>query len=377
MTSRFSSLPLSAALALLLAACGGSGEPIRIGIAGPTSQANGRSMKLAAEMAADEINRAGGIGGRPVELKILDDEAKPEKAIAVATELRDDARVVAVIGHVNSPATLAAATIYNDEEGGDPVPQISPASSSPQVTQAGPWTFRVCPSDLLHGPVVANWTYGELGSRRAAVLYTNDTYGRGVSTTFSEAFRKAGGTVVALDPYLKASVEAPGGVDAYLARALRNRADALMVAGQADAGVKIVQAARRLGFTGPVVGADGMTGVKDAGADAEGIFVSSAFLPDRSSPAAQAFVKAYVQKYNELPDHRGAMTYDALKLLARAIADAGADRGKIRAYLEQVGRKQPKFEGVSGTIEFDEHGDVPGKEVAVGVVRSGKLVSAK
>ena len=377
MMSRFSPLPVCAALALFLAACEGSSEPIQIGIAGPISQANGRSMKLAAEMAAGEINDAGGIGGRPVELVVVDDEAKPEKAIEVATRLRDNPAVVAVVGHVNSSATLAAATIYNDEEGGDPVAQISPASSSPQVTQAGPWTFRVCPSDLLHGPVVANWTYGELGSRRVAVLYTNDSYGRGVSETFAGAFRKAGGAVVALDPYLKSTTEANGGVDAYLARALRNRADALMVAGQADAGVKIVQAARRLGYRGPVVGPDGMTGIKDAGADAEGIYVSSAFLADRSSPAAQAFVKAYVQKYNELPDHRGAMTYDALKLLARAIEKTGADREKVRAYLEQVGRDHPSFEGVSGTIAFDEHGDVPGKEVAVGVVRAGKLVSAK
>jgi branched-chain amino acid transport system substrate-binding protein len=369
--------PALLALLALLAGCAESSrEPIRIGVAGPIGQANGRSMKLAAEMAAEEINSGSGIGGRRVELVILDDEASPQKAIQVASYLRDSTQVVAVVGHVNSPATLAAATIYNDEVNG--LSQISPASSSPLVTQAGPWTFRVCPSDLLHGPAVAGWTYDRLGSRRAAVLYTNDQYGRGVSETFSEAFRRAGGAVVALDPYLKQTAE-EGEIRPFLERALARGMDALMIAGQADPGIRIVQAARRMGFRGPVVGADGMTGVKDAGTDAEGIYVSSAFLPDRSSPEAQAFVRAYREKYNELPDHRGAMSYDAVKLLARALAQTGPDRRKLRDYLERVGREggSPAYDGVSGRIAFDENGDVPGKEVSVGMVRGGQLVSAK
>jgi branched-chain amino acid transport system substrate-binding protein len=365
--------PVWVVVAALLAACADtSREPIRIGVAGPVGQANGRSMKLAAEMAAAEINASGGIGGRRLELVVRDDEASPQKAIGVASYLRDSTDVVAVVGHVNSPATLAAATIYNDEASG--VPQISPASSSPLVTQSGPWTFRVCPSDLLHGPAVAQWTYTRLGSRRAAVLYTNDQYGRGVSETFTGAFRRAGGTVVALDPYLKATA---GEVEPYLVRALARGMDALMIAGQADPGIRIVQAARRLGFRGPVVGADGMTGVKDTGRDAEGIYVSSAFLPDRSSPEAQAFVRVYQQKYGELPDHRGAMTYDALKLLARAVGEVGPDRRKLRGYLEEVGRGKPAYDGVSGRIAFDANGDVAGKEVAIGVVREGKLVTAR
>ncbi len=371
------------ALALLLAGCGGgSDEPIRIGLAGPLDQANGRSMKMAAEMAVKEINDAGGIDGRMLVLEERDDKADPKVAINVARHLRDSSEVVAVIGHVNSTATLEAAKVYNDESGSHekpPVPQISPASSSPLVSEAGPWTYRVCPSDLLHGPRVANLAYSRLGSRRAAVLYTNDAYGRGVAETFATAFQQAGGTVVSRDPYLKATVEADGAVDAFLARAIRRGMDALMIAGQADVGVRIVRDARRLGFTGPVVGADGMTGAKDAGAAAEGIYVSSAFLPDRSAPKAREFVQAYSKQYKELPDHRGAMTYDAIKLVAQAIGEVGADREALRGYLDRVGRQGgvPAFEGVSGTIAFDEKGDVPGKEVVVGVVRGGRLVSVQ
>lgn len=377
MRSPFRTTPCIALLLTLLAGCGGGSDaPIQIGVAGPIGMPNGRSMKLAAEMAEAVINDRGGINGRRVQLVLRDDQGNPQEALRVASYLRDSTQVVAVVGHVNSPATLAAATIYNDEENG--VPQISPASSSPLVTQSGPWTFRVCPSDLRHGPVVADWTYSRLGGRRVAILYTNDSYGRGVAESFTAAFQRAGGTVLSRDPYLKSTVE-EGSVDPYLSRALSRRVDALMIAGQADAGIKIVQAARRMGYRGPVVGPDGMTGVKDAGADAEGIYVSSAFLADRGSQMAQDFVKAYVARYNELPDHRGAMTYDAVMLLVRAIEAVGPDRRALREYLEKVGREggSEAYDGVSGSIAFDEHGDVPEKEVAVGVVRGGKLVSAR
>lgn len=367
---------------MLLAGCRGGGDPIVIGIAGPLSQANGKSMKLAAEMAVAEINDNGGIGGRKLKLEEQDDAADPIQAIHVATFLRDSTDAVAVIGHVNSSATIKAAQVYN-EEGGDhaspPIPQISPASSSPLITQSGPWTFRVCPSDLLHGPTLARWVSGRLGRRRAAVLYTNDAYGRGVTETFTAAFQRNGGSVVSLDPYLKPTVEGPGSVDPYLTRAMQRGMDALVIAGQADAGAKIVSEARRLGFTGPVVGSDGMTGIKDAGAGAEGVYVSSAFLADASSPAARKFVGEYVNRFHELPDHRGAMTYDAIKLLAQVIEKSGADRKAIRDYLEMVGRddRHPAFDGVSGRIAFDENGDVPRKEVVMGVVQGGKLVTAR
>jgi branched-chain amino acid transport system substrate-binding protein len=376
---RWIALPLA-----LLAGCDAvSGGDIPVGIAGPLSLANGRSMKLAAEMAVAEINAGGGIDGRALRLVMRDDEGDRHKAIPVAGYLRDSTGVVAVIGHVNSAATLAAAKIYNEEEGeheSAPVAQISPASSSPLVTGAGDWTFRVCPSDLQHGRVVAQHAFARLGKRRAAVLYTNDEYGRGVSESFAEAFRTAGGQVVAQDPYLPATVKDVGAVDPYLLRALRSGMDALVIAGQADDGIRVVREARRLGFTGPVVGGDGMTGAKDAGADADGIFVSSAFIPDRSSEAAQAFVRAYRQKYNEEPDHRGAMTYDAIKLVAKAIQAEGTDRRAIRDYLAKVGVEGSgvgAYEGVSGRIAFDRNGDVPGKEVAMGVVRGGRLVTVR
>jgi branched-chain amino acid transport system substrate-binding protein len=106
--------------------------------------------------------------------------------------------------------------------------------------------------------------------------------------------------------------------------------------------------------------------------------VASAFLADRPSPKAQEFVQAYRRaNNNETPDHRGAMTYDVIYMLKEAIERGGAERRQIRDYVAGIGSSHPAFEGVSGTIKFDRNGDVVGKEVAVGVVRGGQLVTAR
>jgi branched-chain amino acid transport system substrate-binding protein len=364
-----------------LAGCrGGGGDPIVIGVAGPIGKANGHSMKLAAQMAVDSINAHGGIAGRQVRLAWGDDEGDASKAIEVARTLRANPAVVAVVGHVNSAASLRAATIYNavesDSVQGSPVVEISPASSSPQLTAAGDWTFRICPTDLEFSPALAR-AASQLGRRRAAVLYADDDYGQGVAATFRDAFSRGGGAVVSNDPYLPDVYTGETTLDPYLRRALSRGADALVIGGQAAEGLKIIAAARRLGFTGPILGSDGLTGVKDGGPVAEGVYVSSAFLPDRRSDKAQQFVQAYRARYNETPDHRGAMTYDVIYMLKDAIEHGGASRRQVRDYVAQIGIGKPRFEGVSGTIQFDRNGDVVGKEVAVGVVHNGQLVTAR
>jgi branched-chain amino acid transport system substrate-binding protein len=127
----------------------------------------------------------------------------------------------------------------------------------------------------------------------------------------------------------------------------------------------------------PVMGGDGIAGLEGAGAPAEGVLISTAYLPDRPGARNAAFVRAYRAAHqNRDPDHRGAAAYDAIHLLARALTEAGADRTRLRDYLAGVGTSTPAFEGVTGRIAFDEHGDVPDKAVVIGVVRGGRLVSA-
>jgi branched-chain amino acid transport system substrate-binding protein len=215
-----------------------------------------------------------------------------------------------------------------------------------------------------------------LGRGRAAVLYTNDDYGRGVMDSFGAAFRKLGRQVVESDPYVPAIIATSGDLAPFLARAQHNQADALVIAGQADGAMRVIAQARRMGFTGSILGGDGLTSLKDSAA-AEGLFVSSAWLPDRGDASAQAFVRAYQAKYNELPDHRGANAYDIVYLLAQAIKEGGASRADIRDYLANITREHPFAGKATGPIAFDRNGDAVGREVTVGVVRAGKLVTAR
>src|SRR5256885_15892970 len=129
---------------------------------------------------------------------------------------------------------------------------------------------------------------------------------------------------------------------------------------------------RSLGLRWRVLGGDALTGIEADGALAEGIRLSSAYLPDRRDERNVAFVAEYGRAFpGQRPDHRGAGTYDSVLLLARAIDRAGAERRAPRDYLARVGRGQPPFEGGTGTIVFDGNGDAAGQTAGLGLVRDG------
>jgi branched-chain amino acid transport system substrate-binding protein len=268
---------------------------------------------------------------------------------------------------------MAASTIYNG--GRTPLAVISPSASSPALSDAGPWTFRVCPTDLVHGARLAAWAADQLRARTGALVYLNDEYGRGVRGVFSSEFTSRSGRLVADDPYLD---ELPS-FRPYLER-LRQRGgtDVLMVAGTRAGAERILATLDSAGLRpSAIMGGDGLVGIEAAGLLAEGVPISTAYLPDRPGSKNAAFIEAYRSAYRgETPDHRGAGAWDVIHLLAQAIDAVGPDRARVRDYLATVGTTTPAFEGATGRIAFDEHGDVPGKEVAIGVVRNGRLVSA-
>lgn len=360
---------LIVAFCVLLTGCSGGSEPIVFGVAGPFSQPRGESMRLAAELARDEINRAGGIGGRPLELRFLDDSANMNAAVRAAQQFADDPQVVAVIGHLTSATTLAAAPIYDG--GDDPLPVISPSASSPEITTAGAAVFRVCPSDLVHGTRLGEYAMRDLGARRVQILYHNDDYGRGVRTAFADRFTGLGGVVVSQDPYLP---DTPT-LRPYLERMLRDGgADAVMIAGARAEAERIVATMDSLGLHIPILGADGLAGLEPPARFRAPLFVSYAYHPSRVSEANRAFLAAYGARFEQrLPDHRGAAAYDIVRLLARAVEAAGAERDAVLEYLAGVGSESETFDGVLGPIGFDANGDVSAANVEV--FRSGAAVT--
>ncbi len=328
-------------------------------------------MRQAADMAVAEINARGGVRGRRLELRIVDDSANEDVALRMAQALYDDPAVVAVIGHLTSGPTTATAPVYGG--GRTPVVVVSPSASSPVLTGISPFFFRVCPSDIVFGARLAQFAYGTLNARRVGLLYANDEYGRGVRRTFADEFTRLGGRIVGADPYLPSG----GSPEPYLSRlGRRGGVDALVLAMPRVGAEHVIRERNRLGLAWPTLGGDALTGIETMGTLAEGVRVASAYLPDRPGRRNAAFVADYARTYDGArPDHRGAGAYDIVHLLAAAIEEVGTTRRAVRDYLAAVGGDRSAFEGVTGRIAFSAGGDVPDKPVVIGVVRNGQLVT--
>lgn len=358
---------------LLSSACNSSRGPVKLGVAMSLAEEGIKPSRYAAELAAKEINAAGGIDGRQVELVMRDDFANSDSAVAVANDLYTS-DVVAVVGPAYSSMALAAAPVYNG--GRRPLVQVSPSASSPLVSTAGEYTFRLCPSDLAYGAALARFA-SDRGFLRAAVIYVNDAYGRGVRETFAAQYSRLGGEIVELDPFLAATPD----VGVYLARiAKEKRAQAIILAANQAEGLRVLAQIRAAKLNLPVLGGDGMSGAErtDPGLT-EGMYVASGYIVGSQSPANQRFVAAYQKAFPRAgpPDQGAAASYDAVNLLARVIAEAGNDRAAIRRALARVGTADSAYQGVVGRIAFDSLGDVPELKVQIGIARSGVLVPAQ
>jgi branched-chain amino acid transport system substrate-binding protein len=365
------------AAVLVLTACGRADKrPIVLGLAGPFSQPRAVSMRHAAELAVKEVNARGGIRGRELALRVLDDSGRPEVAIRIAQQLVQDPAVVGVIGHLTSSASLAAGRVYGEAR--RPVAMISPSASSPDLSGVNPYMFRVCPSDLNHGIQLARYAWQVLRARRVGVIYLDDDYGRGLRASFTAEFKRlggggggGGGAIVEEDPMLATT----SSVEPYLSRMRQQGGvDAIMLATDRGGAELALREMARIGVHWTPLGGDALSGIETEGPLAEGLRMSVAYLLDQSGDRNAQFVAAYAHAYpGERPDHRGAAAYDIVQLLARVLSEAGTDRRGIRDRLARTGGSLPAFEGVTGSIAFDARGDVPAKPVIIGAVHAGKL----
>lgn len=360
-------------IVMLLAACGGGSGPILIGLAGTFDDSATVAMRHSARLAVEEINAGGGVNGRPIALVERNDFGDADSAVRIATDLYAS-DVVAVIGHSYSGPTLAASPIYNG--GSNPVVHISPSASSPALSSAGPWTFRVCPNDLAHGSALARWARERLNLARGAVLYLNNGYGRGIRETFNEEFTRLNGLTVAVDPFLGDPPE----VAPYLERIARNQqAQFIIVAGYENDALAVLQAARVWDVQLPILGGDGLEQVTRFGDIAEGTYMTAAYFEDLDTPANRAFVARYREAFPgaAAPNQSAVGTWDILHLLRDVITDVGTDRESIRDALADVGHGRPTYQGVTRPIGFDASGDLENQRVFVGVVRNGRTIPAE
>jgi len=336
-------------------------EPIKIaaifaktGIAG---KSNAPHVQMV-EFSVEEINNQGGLLGRPVKLIILDNKSSPIGS-SMAARKAVQLGVPAVIGAAWSSHSLQIAPILQQAK----IPMITGPSTNPKVTRIGNYIFRTCFIDSFPAQAMAQFAYTELGARTAIVLeIINEEFSLTLAELFSNSYQQYGGKVVLKGSYANDAVDFAN----LLKKVKTLHPDVVYVPGYArDSGLLIKQAAS-MEIKTTFLGADGWAGplIYDIGGNAlEGNYYSAHWHHDVSFPKSIHMKKMYYQKYkNEIPHINAPLSYDAVMLLADAIRRAGTfDRARIRQALSET----KGFQGATGTITFDEHGDPLNKPVVI------------
>ena len=363
-------LALTLAVAAALAcAPGRSSKEIVIGEYGSltgNTATFGQSTKNGSEMAFDEINKAGGLIGKPVKLIVEDDQSKPEEAATAVTKLINQNAVQAVLGEVASSRSLAAAPICQ----GAKVPMVTPSSTNPKVTQVGDYIFRVCFTDIQQGEADAKFAAKSLKLKKAALLYdVRNDYSVGLRLVFAQKFKEYGGEIVAEQSYS----EGDSDFRAQLTQLKSANPDIIYVPGYYTEVGTIARQSRDLGISAPLLGGDGWDSPRlwEIGGKAlNGCYFSNHYSVDDPAPAVQKFVADYKARYGATPDALAALGYDAARILADAITRANStDGAKVRDALAQT----KDYKGVTGTITIDKDRNAV-KPVVMLKVQDGKFV---
>ena len=351
---------------LSLAACERTGGTYTVGAAGPWKETYGVMSRRGIDLAVDQINRAGGIHGSPFRVLARDDEADATRATAIAQEFVHNPSILAVIGHVNSGAMMAAARVYDGA-----LTAVATTASSPDLTGVSPWVFRVISSDSLNGVTLGQFASQIAGDdphmKQASVLYENDSYGRGLADAFRRNFR---GTVVSFDPIDEALADA----EPFVAYLRMRHPGIVFVASRDQSALAILREAKRQQFDAVFLGGDGWQSIVSDSAASEGAYVGTSFNAEDPSPEVQRFVQAFRKKYSVVPDAFAALSYDATILVARALSRRGRDREGVRNYLASLDAEHP-FEGVTGPTYFSAGGDALGMGFRVARVSNGTLLT--
>ncbi len=341
-------LLLSCSLALLPIGCGREPEHLRIGGVAPLtgeSASFGQSGRRGSELAVEQWNARGGLLGRRIRLVVADDKGDPAEGAIVVTRLIKQHKVVGLVGLPVTKVALAGAPIAQSAG----IPLVASSATNAKVTEVGDFIFRACLIDSFQGSMGARFAFQDLKARRAACLFDlGNDYPKGLAEVFQAAFTGLGGEVVGFEGH------APGNPDfhAALAKAIRARPDLIYVPDYYGDAALVVRQARRLGFRGPILGADGWDSTRLpelAGRDLENTYFTTLFSEADPSPAVQTFVRAYQAKYGAPPDGHAAMGYEAAVILLDGIRRAGTTDGwAIRDALART-----RLHLVTGRMTFD------------------------
>ncbi len=354
-----------AAATLILAGCGKSGDKIAAAPAdgvevkighvaphtGPTAQL-GKDNENGARLALEEINKAGlTIDGKKVVLTLVpeDDAEDPKTATQVAQKLVD-AKVVGVVGHLNSGTSIPASRIYSDAG----ITQVSPSATNPDYTKQGfKTTYRLVATDAQQGPALANYVVNTLKAKTVAIIDDSTQYGKGLADEFEKTVKAAGVKVVNRE----ASNNKATDFKAILTKIKGSKPDVIMYGGMDATGGPLTKQAAELGIKAKVVGGDGMCTEKLAELAGEAVVnvtCSEAGMALSKMAQGADFQKRYKERFNTDVQIYAPFTYDAVYVLVDSMKRANStDPAKILAVMPDT-----KMQGLVGNIAFDNKGDM-------------------
>ncbi len=374
-------------------------KSVKIGALMPMTgdlQAYGESCYTGVKLAVEQINADGGVLGSTLELKLGDTQTKPQPGIDAAQKLVSVENVSAIVGALSSGVTIPVASSVTNEAG---VVLMSPASTSPVITglEDKDFLFRSVPSDAFQGVALAQLVE-EAGYENVATLYVNNDYGEGLAESFQYAFEKKGGTVSQTLAYEPGNASYRG----ELSKAASKGAEALNLIGYPENGITILRQALEEGLFTEFIFSDGLKAPEIIEAiGAKYLNGSSGTVPQALSdtPSAQNYLSAYKDRFGEVPPKPYIDTsYDAVYALCLAIEKAGSTDGTaVRDALRDVANapgekvlpgewakgvkllaegKDIDYVGASGSVDFDENGDVGGT-FGHWMIKDGEIVTVK
>lgn len=336
-------------------------DEIIIGVAWPF--ASDQSLfEEGIDMATQEINQEGGIGGKKLTLLKLDDASEVTTGMAVAKRLTESGSVRAMIGHKSSYISIPASAIY--EEAG--LVMLSPSSTAPELTRKdGKSTFRLIPSDEVVAKKVAEYL-AEQGLKNIVLFYTEDSYGKGLADAFEDQSIQQGITVVDRFSNYSGTKELERMESKWRAFGY----DGFFIAASITEGSKFIYDIGQASIDGIFTGGNALdySGLMEgAGVGKEHIVIGSIFDPG-ASKEAEDYNQSFTDRYGQSPDIYAALGYDSVKILADAINNSkNYNRNEISIELKNLG----KWTGVCGDHEFSKTGDDIGELVVLKELRDG------
>ena len=363
-----------------------SGAPIKIGLTGPFtggSSSMGVSMRDGVKLAIADINKAGGVLGRPLVAVERDDEARNEVGVQIAQELINKERVVATLGFINTGVALASQRFYQEAE----IPVINNVATGTVIAQqfAAPkeksnYVFRTSANDIIQSAMIVEEAIGRRGFKKPAILADSTNYGQLGREDLERALAAKGVKAVATEKFNIKDTD----MTAQLLRAKEAGADVILTYGIGPELAQIANGQAKLGWKVPLIGSWTLSMssfIDTAGANGDGAVMPQTFIQLPNTPRRKAFIEAYQAAYKteRMPSPvSAAQGYDSILLLAAAIKQAGSTDGrKIREALENL---QEKVDGVVTVYDrpftATDHEAISGNIPVFGLVKDGKVVPA-